>query len=77
MRKVNLPYGRDTNKRCSFVASTLRANRVGWSFPPLSGIQGLIAGVDEVGRGALFGPVVAAAVILTRSCFARTDGSWN
>lgn len=30
----------------------------------LSGTQGLIAGVDEVGRGALFGPVVAAAVIL-------------
>ncbi|WP_421659118.1 ribonuclease HII [Leptothermofonsia sp. ETS-13] len=26
--------------------------------------QGAIAGVDEVGRGALFGPVVAAAVIL-------------
>jgi ribonuclease HII len=26
-----------------------------------------IAGVDEVGRGALFGPVVAAAVILPRS----------
>jgi ribonuclease HII len=26
--------------------------------------QGPIAGVDEVGRGALFGPVVAAAVIL-------------
>ena len=25
---------------------------------------GLVAGVDEVGRGALFGPVVAAAVIL-------------
>ena len=24
----------------------------------------LIAGVDEVGRGSLFGPVVAAAVIL-------------
>ncbi len=29
-----------------------------------SGAGGLIAGVDEVGRGALFGPVVAAAVIL-------------
>lgn len=29
--------------------------------------QGLIAGVDEVGRGALFGPVVAAAVILPES----------
>ena len=29
-----------------------------------------IAGVDEVGRGALFGPVVAAAVILPASCAA-------
>ena len=29
-----------------------------------------IAGVDEVGRGALFGPVVAAAVILPQSCAA-------
>lgn len=28
----------------------------------------MIAGVDEVGRGALFGPVVAAAVILPRVC---------
>ena len=27
-----------------------------------------IAGVDEVGRGPLFGPVVAAAVILQRGC---------
>lgn len=45
-----------------------------WSFQPqselnwlelsaLSGTSGM-AGVDEVGRGALFGPVVAAAVIL-------------
>jgi ribonuclease HII len=30
-------------------------------------IEGLVAGVDEVGRGALFGPVVAAAVILPKS----------
>ena len=30
----------------------------------LAGCKGLIAGVDEAGRGALFGPVVAAAVIL-------------
>jgi ribonuclease HII len=29
--------------------------------------SGLIAGVDEVGRGALFGPVVAAAVILPKT----------
>lgn len=35
--------------------------------PDLSGIQRLVAGVDEVGRGALFGPVVAAAVILPTS----------
>jgi ribonuclease HII len=27
-----------------------------------------IAGIDEVGRGPLFGPVVAAAVILPRGC---------
>ena len=33
-------------------------------------IQGinLIAGVDEVGRGPLAGPVVAAAVILPQNC---------
>lgn len=30
----------------------------------LSLLSGVIAGVDEVGRGALFGPVVAGAVIL-------------
>ncbi|MBF2050333.1 MAG: ribonuclease HII [Leptolyngbya sp. IPPAS B-1204] len=30
----------------------------------------LVAGVDEVGRGALFGPVVAAAVILPRTALA-------
>lgn len=30
----------------------------------------LVAGVDEVGRGALFGPVVAAAVILPHSAIA-------
>lgn len=43
-----------------------------WQFnvcdlPDLFGIQGLVAGVDEVGRGCLFGPVVAAAVILPAS----------
>ena len=30
----------------------------------------MIAGVDEVGRGALFGPVVAAAVVLPERCSA-------
>jgi ribonuclease HII len=33
---------------------------------------GLVAGVDEVGRGALAGPVVAAAVILPEDC--RIEG---
>lgn len=32
--------------------------------PAIAGEPRLVAGVDEVGRGALFGPVVAAAVIL-------------
>jgi ribonuclease HII len=31
----------------------------------------VIAGVDEVGRGALFGPVVAAAVILSEDSIAQ------
>lgn len=31
----------------------------------------VIAGVDEVGRGALFGPVVAAAVILSEEAIAQ------
>ncbi len=31
----------------------------------------VIAGVDEVGRGALFGPVVAAAVILSEEAIAK------
>lgn len=35
-----------------------------WEFSTDLHIQGFVAGVDEVGRGALFGPVVAAAVIL-------------
>jgi ribonuclease HII len=38
----------------------LRAEQLGLSFD----VPGLIAGVDEAGRGPLAGPVVAAAVIL-------------
>jgi ribonuclease HII len=40
---------------------TLRYEKQAWA----SGAT-LVAGVDEVGRGSLFGPVVAAAVILDR-----------
>lgn len=39
--------------------------------PELSCPESLIAGVDEVGRGCLFGPVVAAAVILPKSTFSE------
>jgi len=44
----------------------LRSLQCGNKYEKLARGQGatLIAGVDEVGRGALFGPVVAAAVIL-------------
>jgi ribonuclease HII len=41
---------------------TLRYEKNAWA----SGAV-MVAGVDEVGRGSLFGPVVAAAVILDRS----------
>jgi ribonuclease HII len=35
-----------------------------------------IAGVDEVGRGSLFGPVVAAAVILPSAWLIRRPPAW-
>jgi ribonuclease HII len=42
----------------------------GWELEEAARARGAlrIAGVDEVGRGPLFGPVVAAAVILPRGC---------
>src|ERR1700678_3211104 len=46
----------------------------GWKFEKAARKLGAlrIAGLDEVGRGPLFGPVVAAAVILAPRC--RLDG---
>src|SRR5205807_9216214 len=41
---------------------TLKYEKSAWA-----GGAKLVAGVDEVGRGSLFGPVVAAAVILEPS----------
>jgi ribonuclease HII len=41
---------------------TLKYEKIAWS----TGAK-LVAGVDEVGRGSLFGPVVAAAVVLEPS----------
>lgn len=49
------------------VMSQLRWQSNVCDLPDLSGTHRLVAGVDEVGRGALFGPVVAAAVILPTS----------
>jgi ribonuclease HII len=42
----------------------------GWTLEEAARLRGAqrIAGVDEVGRGPLFGPVVAAAVILPKGC---------
>jgi ribonuclease HII len=42
----------------------------GWTFEESARRRGAhyIAGLDEVGRGPLFGPVVAAAVILPKAC---------
>lgn len=36
----------------------------------------LIAGIDEVGRGSLFGPVVAAAVVLPEAWLAGRPPAW-
>lgn len=42
-----------------------------WIELSTSDVTGVVAGVDEVGRGALFGPVVAAAVILPTTAFSE------
>jgi ribonuclease HII len=48
-------------------------SRCGWKLEEVARSSGamLIAGLDEVGRGPLFGPVVAAAVILPKGCRLR------
>jgi ribonuclease HII len=47
-----------------------KAPNCGWTLEEAAHARGAlrIAGLDEVGRGPLFGPVVAAAVILPRGC---------
>lgn len=49
------------------------ASRCGWTLEKAARQTGAlrIAGLDEVGRGPLFGPVVAAAVILPERCRLR------
>src|SRR5438309_5913690 len=59
-----LPYSKGTLKMrlLKRLKCTLKFEKLAWA----SGAK-LVAGVDEVGRGSLFGPVVAAAVILDSS----------
>src|SRR2546421_10922319 len=59
--ETGLPYSKGTLKMrlLKRLKCTLKYEKLAWS----SGAT-LVAGVDEVGRGSLFGPVVAAAVIL-------------
>jgi len=59
--ETGMPYSAGTMKMrlLKRLKCTQKYEKLAW----LSGAR-LIAGVDEVGRGSLFGPVVAAAVIL-------------
>lgn len=59
--ETGLPYSKGTLKMrlLKRLKCTLKYEKLAWA----AGAK-LIAGVDEVGRGSLFGPVVAAAVIL-------------
>jgi len=54
----------------SILKCMVRGSVCGWSLEQSARKRGAlrIAGIDEVGRGPLFGPVVAAAVILPKGC---------
>ncbi len=60
-QETGLPYSKGALKMrlLKRLKCTLKYEKLAWA----SGAK-LVAGVDEVGRGCLFGPVVAAAVIL-------------
>src|SRR5215831_14247162 len=59
--ETGLPYSKGTMKMrlLKRLKCTQKFEKLAWT----AGAQ-LVAGVDEVGRGCLFGPVVAGAVIL-------------
>jgi ribonuclease HII len=52
------------------MAKTVRAPVCGWALEKAAWRGGArcVAGLDEVGRGPMFGPVVAAAVIFREGC---------
>jgi ribonuclease HII len=61
--ETGLPYSKGTMKMrlLKRLKCTQKFEKLAWA----AGAQ-FVAGVDEVGRGSLFGPVVAGAVILER-----------
>jgi len=61
--ETGLPFSKGTMKMrlLKRLKCTEKFEKLAWA----AGAQ-LVAGVDEVGRGCLFGPVVAGAVILER-----------
>src|SRR6202167_3530420 len=63
-----------TRKFVSYTGSMAKVPACGWKHEKAARMQGAmrIAGLDEVGRGPLFGPVLAAAVILAPRC--RIEG---
>jgi len=64
--ETNLEQGEESVSPATRKMRMLRTLICGNKYEKAARAQGatIIAGVDEVGRGALFGPVVAAAVIL-------------
>lgn len=57
--------------RVSYTGNMAKSPVCGWTLEEAARKHGAlrIAGLDEVGRGPLFGPVVAAAVILPKGCY--------
>ena len=72
-RRLAVGGGRAGSLAATRKLRMLRTLRCGNKYERAARAQGatIIAGVDEVGRGALFGPVVAAAVILPPDCRIR------
>ena len=62
--------GRHKPARSFYTGVMVNVPVCGWKLEEAARRRGAlrIAGLDEVGRGPLFGPVVAAAVILTKDC---------